>query len=339
MKWLKLLVALSLTLTMVGVAVAQKGEPGGAMPHTPIPVTPVPVKPGEPAPGGPGVPPTPIPVTPMPVKERMMNWVQNCEKWMERVKEKVNATNMGETTKLRIQERINNVEQQMEQIKLRIQNAKDPEDLRNAMKDVSKTWTNMAKEMRKIAYENTIERAKVIINKLSELADRFESSGLDVTALRKAIDEAKATSNSIEAKIAGGQEVTPQDFKELNLDIEKAFAETKKLAKEYKPAPEIGIVRAKAKGSFELNGNMVALIRGNGTLNATGDSVASAKGTVAMVLRGNVNASGEGDFLIVIHGNGTLSMEGSGSYAYKRCANEKFVTGNFTDNVTITFGC
>ncbi|MFN3384437.1 MAG: hypothetical protein ACK401_06030, partial [Archaeoglobaceae archaeon] len=272
-------------------------------------------------------------------RERMMNWVQNCEKWMERLREKVETSNMNETTKLRIQERINNVEQQMEQIKLRIQNAKDYEELRGAMRENSKIWINVSKEMRLIACENMIERAKIIIEKLSELANRFESAGLDVTNLRSAIDKATNTLNGIETKIANGQEVTQQDLRKLKFDIQKAFLEAKKLAREYKPAPEIGIAHARVNGSFELNGNMVALVRGNGTLNATGDSVASAKGTVAMVLRGNVSAKGEGDFMIVIHGKGVLSMDGTGSYAYKKCANEKFVTGNFTDSVEITFGC
>lgn len=271
-------------------------------------------------------------------KERMMNWVQNCEKWMERLREKVNASNMNEATKLRIQERINNVEQQMEQIKLKVQNAKDYNELRNAMKESSRMWMNMSKEMRKIAYEHAIEKAKDMIERLNDLADRFESAGLDVTNLRNAINEANNRLNSIEAKLNSG-EVTLQDFKELKRNIENAFLEAKKLAREYKLTPEIGIVHAKVNGNFTLNGKMVVLIRGNGTLSASGDSTASAKGTTAMVLRGNVTANGEGNFVIVAHGNGTLSMSGIGSYAYKRCVNETFTTGNFTDSVTITFGC
>ncbi len=323
MKWTTLLIALSLALVMSPmVAVAQKGEGQGK----PFNAT---------TPPGSNVREKIFNEN----KERIMNWVQNCEKWMERLRERVNASNMNEDTKLRMQERISTVEQRMEQIKSQVANAKDYDELRSAMKEVSKAWVNTSKEMRKLAYENTIERAKVIIGKLNELADRFESAGLDVTNLRSAIDEASNTLGEIERKIDSGQQVTLQEFKELKLDIEKAFAEAKKLAKEYKPAPDIGIVRAKVDGSFELNGNMVALIKGNGTLNATGDSVANAKGTLAMVLRGNVSAKGEGDFMIVIHGKGTLSMNGTGSYAYKKCVNEKFVTGNFTDSVTITFGC
>lgn len=271
-------------------------------------------------------------------KEKMMSWVQNCEKWMENMREKVRTSNMNETAKLRIQERINNVERQMEQIKLRIQNARDNEELRNAMRDNWKNWTNVSKEMRKIAYENALEKAREIVKKLEDLADRFESAGLDVTNLRDAIERVNKKIEELEAKIDSG-EITPQDFRALKLEIERAFAEAKKLAREYKPKPEIGIVLAEVSGNFTLSGNMVALIKGNGTLNATGDSTASARGTIAMLLRGNVNASGTGDFKLVIHGNGTLEMSGNGSYAYKECANEKFTKGNFTDSVTISFGC
>ncbi|MEM0203130.1 MAG: hypothetical protein QXO16_04010 [Archaeoglobaceae archaeon] len=336
MRWVKLLIALSLMLANPIVAVAHKegGQGiqfdnenmmgGGMMNHM-----------GGMTPGmGAG-----MNGMMNENRERMMNWVHNCEEWMERLREKVNASNMNETTKLKIQERIKNVEQQMEQIKLKIQNAKDYNELRNAMKESSKMWMNMSKEMRKIACEHATEKARDIIERLNDLADRFESAGLDVTNLRNAINEANDTLNSIEAKLSSGQEVTSQEFRELKLDIEKAFLEAKKLAREYKPAPEIGIVHAKVNGNFTLDGKMVVLIRGNGTLSATGDSVASAKGTTAMVLRGNVTASGEGDFVIVTHGNGTLFMSGIGSYAYKRCVNEKFTTGNFTDSVTITFGC
>ncbi|MEM2694149.1 MAG: hypothetical protein QXQ83_01210 [Archaeoglobaceae archaeon] len=271
-------------------------------------------------------------------KERMMNWIQNCERWMERLKERVNTTNMGDEMKLRIQNRINNLEQQMEEIRARIANAKDYEELRNAMAESGKIWKNMSGEMRNLAYENAIRKAENIIEKLTDLADRFESAGLDVSNLRAAINEANTTLAAIKSKLENGQEVR-MDFRELKIDIERAFYEAKKLVKEYRPAPKIGIANAKVNGSFELNGNLVALIKGNGTLRATGDSVASANGAITMVLRGNVTVNGEGDFKIVIHGNGTLSMSGNGSYAYKKCANEKFVTGNFTDSVTISFGC
>lgn len=273
-------------------------------------------------------------------KERMMNWVQNCERWIERMREKVNASNLGEESKLRIQDRIRNLDQKMEQIRIQISNAKDYDELRGAMKETGKLWINMSKEMRLIAYEHAISQMENVIAKLEELADRFESYGLDTTQLRNAINDANSTLAMIEEKLANGEDVF-KDLKELKKKIDLAFNEAKKLAKEYKPKPTNGLVNANVNGTFTLSGNLNALIKGSGNVSVNPESaVSQANGTtVAIVVRGNAEVQGEGSFKIIAHGNGTLIMDGNGSYAYKKCVNDKFTTGSFNDSVTIEFGC
>lgn len=273
-------------------------------------------------------------------KERMMNWVNNCERWIERMQEKVNTSNLGEESKLRIQERIRNLDLKMEQIRSQISNANNYYELVDAMRQAKLLWINMSKEMRLIAYENTITQMESIISKLEELADRFESYGLDTTQLRNAIEDANSTLSEIKSKIANGEDVF-RDLKELKKKIETAFAEAKRLAIEYKPKPSNGIVMANVNGSFELNGTLNALIKGSGNVTVSPESsVSQANGTsVAIVVRGNTAVTGEGNFKIVAHGNGTLTMTGSGSYSYKECVSDKFTTGSFNESVTIKFGC
>lgn len=273
-------------------------------------------------------------------KERMMNWVQNCERWLERMQNKINTSNLGEESKLRIQERIRNIETNMEQIRVQISNANNYTELRDTMREVKKLWINMSKEMRLIAYENAISQMDIIIAKLEELADRFESYGLDTTQLRNAINDANFTLSEIKTKIANGEDVA-KDLRELKKKIDAAFAEAKKLARDYKPKPSNGIVMANVNGSFELNGTLNALIKGKGNVTVSPESsVSRANGTtVAIVVRGNATVSGEGDFKIIAHGNGTLTMNGTGNYSYKECADQKFQNGSFNETVTINFGC
>lgn len=273
-------------------------------------------------------------------KERMMNWVQNCEKWLERMQEKVNTSNLGEESKLRIQERIRNLEINMEQIKAQISNANNYTELRDAMREVRMLWINTSKEMRLIAYENAITQIESIIEKLEELADRFESYGIDTTQLRNAINDANSALSEIKTKIANGEDAS-KDLRELKKKIDAAFIEAKKLAREYKPRPSNGIVMANVSGSFELTGNLNALIKGKGNVTVIPESsVSRANGTMmAIVVRGNANVSGEGDFKIIAHGNGTLTMNGTGNYSYKECVSDKFTSGSFNESVTISFGC
>ncbi|MEM4156669.1 MAG: hypothetical protein QXQ38_08130, partial [Archaeoglobaceae archaeon] len=130
----------------------------------------------------------------------------------------VNTSNLGEESKLRIQDRIRNLDQKMEQIRIQISNAKDYEQLRGAMKETGKLWINMSKEMRLIAYEHAIKQMESVIAKLEELADRFESYGLDTTQLRNAINDANSTLAMIEEKLANGEDVF-KDLKELKKKI------------------------------------------------------------------------------------------------------------------------
>ncbi len=273
-------------------------------------------------------------------KERMMNWVQNCERWLERMQEKINTSNLGGESKLRIQERIRNLETNMEQIKAQISNANNYTELRDAMREVRMLWINTSKEMRLIAYENAITQMESIIEKLEELADRFESYGLDTTQLRNAINDANSALSGIKTKMANGEDIS-KDLRELKKKIDAGFIEAKKLAREYKPKPSNGIVMANVSGSFELTGNMNALIKGSGNITVNPESsVSRANGTtLAIVVRGNVDISGEGDFKIIAHGNGTLTMNGTGSYSYKVCVSDKFTNGSFNESVTISFGC
>ncbi|TDA26802.1 MAG: hypothetical protein DSO01_04740 [Archaeoglobi archaeon] len=277
-------------------------------------------------------------------KEMMTAWLQNCDRWMERLRARVEESNIGQESKLRIQERINNVENRINEIKARIESAKDYDELRNAMRESREIWLGISKEMRMIAYENYVSHIDNVLRKLDEIADRFESYGLDATQLRNAINEANSTLQSVKEKMAGGT-VTPKDIAELNKKVMNAFNEAKRLAREYKPKPSDGILMANVNGNFTLTGNMTALIKGNGTFDyveatAKSESKGAAERIEALVVRGNVNVNGNGTFKIVAHGNGTLILnDGSASYVFKQCVNQKFVNGTLSKGESISFGC
>lgn len=276
-------------------------------------------------------------------KEKMMKWERECNEFMERLKERVKTMNIGEDVKLKIQERIRYAEQQMEIIREKMMNSRNYEELRNAMIEISKIWKNAHRELKLATYEHAIARAEKILEGLENLADRFETSGLDVSKLRSSIENAKNIIESIKNKIENGasEKDIAEEFKKLNLTLKMAFDEAKNLAKEYKPAPSNGIVQATVNGTFKLEGKMVALITGRGTVDAKADSVTKVEkdGVMNVVLRGDVSATGNGKFRIVLHGSGELEMSGEGSYAYKRCVNEKFATGEFSESITLNFGC
>ncbi|MCS7119300.1 MAG: hypothetical protein NZ894_04535 [Archaeoglobaceae archaeon] len=162
-------------------------------------------------------------------KEKFMRWNMECERWMGRLRQMVENSNISEDVKLKMQERINNVERQMEEVKKKVANSKDIEELRSVIMDIRK---NVSKEMRFLAHQTAIERAREIIERLYELEDRFKSVGLDVLVLRNAIDEANATLNVIEEKFGKGEDISG-DFKELKLELNKAFAEAKKLVRKW----------------------------------------------------------------------------------------------------------
>lgn len=270
-------------------------------------------------------------------KEKLMNWNRECEKYMERLKERIENSNMSEEAKQRIQERIENVNKHLEEMRGRISIARNYEELRNTMMENAKDWRAISREMRAISYEHVIAKVESILEKLEELADRFEIAGFDVTKLRENLMRAKNKLNEIKSDPLNA---TREDFRELNSLIRASFDEVKKLSKEYKPAPKIGIVNAKVNGTFSLNGTMVALIKGNGTLEVNPEAAKSeAKKKDVVVVRGDVEVNGEGEFKIIAHGKGTLEMTGSGTYAYKRCANESFISGNFSESFRIEFGC
>jgi len=276
-------------------------------------------------------------------KERMMTWLQNCDRWMERLRVRVEESNIGQESKLRIQERINNVENRINEIRARIGSAKNYDELRNAMRESREVWLGISKEMRMIAYENYVSHIENVLVKLDEIADRFEGYGLDTTQLRNAINEANSTLQSVKGKIAGGN-ATLKDITELNQKVMNAFNEAKRLVKEYNPKPSDGILMANVNGNFALTGNMTALIKGNGTFSvleatAKSQSKGAAERIEALVVRGNVNVSGNGNFKIMAHGNGTLILnEGNASYVYKQCVNQKFVNGSLSGSGDISFG-
>jgi len=276
-------------------------------------------------------------------KERAMKWVESCYRWAERLEEKVRASNIGDEAKNRIQARIENMKGEIGEMRSKIENAKNYSELRDAMREIRTLWTELSKQMRLIAYEHFVIQMEKIIEKLEELADRFESHGLDVSSFRDAIDEASDALEGVKAKLGDGT-VKYSDIANLRQKVMNAFEESKKLAREYRPKLSDGIVMANVSGSFKLNGTVMALIKGNGTVNVepTGAKIKESKGKEnvieALVVRGKVNVTGEGDFKIIAHGNGTLTMNGNGSYTYKQCMNQKFVNGTFSDGFTINFG-
>ncbi len=277
-------------------------------------------------------------------KERMLKWVDNCNRWVERLEKRVMTSNLGEDAKLRIQTRIENMKNEIGEIESMIQDARNFSQLRDAMREVRTLWSDLSKQMRLIAYEHFVLHIEKILEKLEELADRFESQGLDVSNLRKAIKEARDSLEDVEAKLKDGT-VTHSDTANLNKKVMRAFEESKKLAKEYRLKPSDGIVMANVSGSFTLDGTVKALIKGNGNVNVepTSAKIAESKGAEnvieALVVMGQVNVTGEGNFKIIAHGNGMLTMNGNGNYVYKQCMNQKFVNGTFSDRVTINFGC
>jgi len=111
-------------------------------------------------------------------------------------------------------------------------------------------------------------------------------------------EEVRDLLEKVKAKLGDGT-VTHSDIANLNKKVMKAFEESKKLAREYRPKHSDGIVMARVEGNFILNGTLMALIKGNGTVNVepTSAKITESKGKEnvieALVGRGKVNVTGE----------------------------------------------
>ncbi len=273
-------------------------------------------------------------------KEKMQKW-KSCYSWLERLQSRIATYNFGEETKLRIQERIRNLESRLQQIESELNSANDSQSLKKAGDNIREFWKDAGREMRNIAYEIQLEKTRDIVDKLKNLVDRFKSLGLDTTELEKLINEIDAKLAEIESKIGSG-EVPTKDFSELNKIIQKAFDEVKKLSKEYLNIQKSykGILLASVSGNFTLTGDLSATVVGSGDLSANPESaIINAKNATSIVIRGkDVKIEGNGTFKIVAHGSGTINMQGVGAYKYKRCINENYINGTFYDGATISFG-
>ncbi len=260
-------------------------------------------------------------------KRYMHTWANLCERWIERLMARIQASNMGEDVKLRIMERLENALGRIEEAKKKINGSASYAEFREAVREMRNVWNSVRVELRLSAYEYALWRFEGIVERIEQLKDRFEIAGLDVSKIDEKLEKVKELIDEARSSIDEGDVVAVKDkIAQIRFELKNMFAELKLLAKDYAGRVvlgyESGIVYAKVDGNFELSGNVTVFVRGTGNVTVTPESAIVTKvekdGYVKVLARGgNVTVSGDGEFRIVAHGKGVLNLNGEGYYRVK----------------------
>jgi uncharacterized coiled-coil DUF342 family protein len=281
-------------------------------------------------------------------KNYLLRWTEMCERWMERLKVRVQNSNMNEEVKLRITERIQNGLEKIDEVKKSIENAQTIEELREAAKEAKKTWIELKMDLRLSAYDYTLNAFYKILDKVEQVRDRLEAAGINVQEINEKIDEIRGYLENAESALeASNVEVVKENLAKAKEGLREVFNEIKNSAKSYTGRVtygyESGEIFAKVDGTFRLDGNVTALIRGEGnvTVNPTTSVVTdvTAGGERKIVVRGDVVVEGNGDFRIFAKGKGELELTGEGYYRVKESPESSMSDETtFEGEETVTFG-
>jgi len=102
----------------------------------------------------------------------------------------------------------------VEEMRSKIENARNLTDLRNVTKDARMLWANLSKDMRLIAFEHAVYHLEKMIEKMKEIAGKLKEKGVDVSGLEEKIKIAEEKLQDVKKKLQDGT-VTAKDIAEL----------------------------------------------------------------------------------------------------------------------------
>jgi len=263
-------------------------------------------------------------------KQYVHSGVDYAEKWLERLKVQVQNANMGEDQKERLMVKIENCLMALEEKKAKINNSKDPEELKEAVKELRKTWMDVKVEIRSIVgllatskLEVLVSKAEDVVAKLEGEIVALEASGVDVSKLKELLNESKENLDLAREKLEEAYDKfegmadadnpnevyteAKQLLKEARKYMRAAFADIKTIYREIRQlrvgqvfyGNETGELLVVGSGSAEVqfSGVMVVLATGNVTVNPSA-AIVTATGFEENVEGGVSKLSGDGKVVI-----------------------------------------
>ncbi len=265
--------------------------------------------------------------------------IDYVEGWLERLMVQVQNVNMGEDQKERLMERIQNFLMALNESKNAINTSKSPEELRNAVAELRKTWNEIRIEIKSIVgqiavakLETVVEKAKDVTLKLEAEVDALNSSDVEkikdlLNDCNEKLDEANAKLD--EAKVKFEEMLNSTNPNELYVEgrlllmeartlIVEAFKDIREIFYDIKHLSvgqvffgnETGELLVVGTGNAEVHFSGIAVVDVNGSVRVTPSTcVISVVGMSKSEENGTLTASGHGK--IVVRGkNVTLSVDG-----------------------------
>ncbi len=267
--------------------------------------------------------------------------IDYVEGWLERLMLHVQNANMGVDQKERLMERIQNCLMALNESRKAVNLSKSPDELRNAVTELRKTWNEIKIEIKSIVgqiavakLETVVEKAKDVTLKLEAEVDSLNSSKINVEMIKQLLndcneklDEAKEKLD--EANVKFESMLNSTDPNELYVEGRHLLMEARTLIVEafkdiraifYKInhlrvghvffGNETGELLVVGSGNVKVNFSGIAVVDVNGSVKVTPSAcVVSMVGLSESVMNGTLTASGHGK--IVVRGkNVTLSVDG-----------------------------
>ncbi len=257
-------------------------------------------------------------------KHLMYKWSDMCERWIERLMERVKASHMNEQVKLQIMERLENALNKVKNFKTNINETHNVTQLRMTVREMRDMWRNVRTELRYSVYEYIVWKFSDILEKATQLSDRFAALGMNVSSINAKITQINTTINQAKMMLNSNDlRGAAEKIMEARKELRELFKELRMYAVQYtyKLRHTGGLVYAKVNGSFKLSGNYTAFIRGFGNVTVTPTTAIVTKvvheNYVRILVKGVANVTGTGNFRVVAHGTGEIALNGTGFYRVK----------------------
>ncbi len=279
-------------------------------------------------------------------KHLMYMWSDMCEKWIERLMERVRASNMNEQVKLQIMERLENALNKVKTFKTDVNETQNITQLRMTVREMREMWRNVRTELRYSAYEYIVWKFSDILERATQLSDRFAALGMNVSSINAKIAQINTTVNQAKMMLNSNDlRGAAEKIMEARKELRELFQELRMYAMQYayKLRHTGGLVYAKVNGTFKLSGNYTAFIRGFGNVSVTPTTAIVTKvvheNYVRMLVKGVANVTGTGNFRVVAHGTGEITLTGTGFYRVKPSPAKPISTEiPINGTVTVKFG-
>ncbi len=269
----------------------------------------------------------------------VVSGVDYIESWLEKLMVVVQNSNMGEVQKEMLMVRIQNCLTALNESKNAVNSSSTPEELKNAVLELRKTWNNIRIEIKSIVGQIAVSRLETVVDKAEDVALKLEGEieALNTTNVAKLeqllndclnkLDMARNKLNDANEKFE--EMVNATDPNELYVEgrhllrdaihlIREAFADIREVYYEIQHlrvgklffGNETGEMLVVGRGSADVRMTGVAVVFANGSVTVTpASSVVSVVGFTTTEQNGTLTASGHGR--IVVRGeNVTITVSG-----------------------------